>query len=164
MPMNKQIIPEIHIRDLDVRYKKNSSAVSGANLDLPGPKVYGLIGRNGAGKTTFLQTLVNQLNYQGRITFIESEESYPLRDNRRALGQIVFAGADASWPQDLPVHNLFHIARLRWATWNQELAEQLIQDFEIEEVKRLNAMSRGQKSAVSIVIGLCRTMPNHLAR
>lgn len=52
------------------------------------------------------------------------------------------------------MRSVLRIAELRWPTWDQAFAEEMIQAFRIDTSKRLRAMSRGQRSAVSIILGL----------
>lgn len=148
--------PSIELSDLKVSFgKKTRPAVDGISLQIPGGQVYGLIGRNGAGKTTLLRAIAQQLNSSGTVTL----DGQPIRDNEWALERIILAGPDASWPQDLPVRSVLRIAELRWPTWDQAFAEEMIQTFRIDTSKRLRAMSRGQRSAVSIILGLAAQCP-----
>src|SRR5699024_5464071 len=127
----------------------------GISLQIPGGQVYGLIGRNGAGKTTLLRAIAQQLNSSGTVTL----DGQTIRDNEWALERIILAGPDATWPQDLPVRSVLRVAELRWPTWDQAFAEEMIQAFRIDTSKRLRAMSRGQRSAVSIILGLAAQCP-----
>ena len=46
----------IHIEDLTVRFKNGVTAINHANLNIPNG-IFGLLGENGAGKTTILHTV-----------------------------------------------------------------------------------------------------------
>lgn len=148
--------PTLELSDLKVRFgKKSRPAVDGLSLTIPGDQVYGLIGRNGAGKTSLLRAIANQLNFSGSVTLGGQD----VRDNPWALERIVLAGPDSPWPEDLPVRSLFRIASLRWPNWDQAFAEEMIRAFHVDTSKRLRTMSRGQRSTVSIVIGLAAQCP-----
>lgn len=125
-------------------------ALDHVNATLPFGRVYGLIGRNGAGKTTLLRAMAGQLRVKGEVTY----DGAPVWDNQQVLDGIILSGPDVPWPTDYKVKKLLAITAARWSTWDQGLAEQLIEDFELDTNRNLSSMSRGQKSLVSIVIGL----------
>lgn len=47
----------------------------------------------------------------------------------------------------------------RWATWDRHLADRYIKEYELDVNKSLGTLSRGQKSLVSIVMGLAAQCP-----
>lgn len=130
------------------------------NLDLeiePG-HIYGLIGRNGAGKTTLLSILT------GQNTKNSGEVSYggqPVWDNPRALGDICFTRelSPSSEVAALKVEDYLMAARLFCPRWDADYADTLIRKFDIDVKKRLNRMSKGQMSAVTIVAALASRAP-----
>ena len=130
-------------------------ALDGATATLEMGRVYGLIGRNGSGKTTLLRALAGQLRVTGEILY----EGQPVWDNEVVLDNLILVGADVPWPNDVKVSKLFAIAANRWSTWDQHYADKLIEDYELDTSKRLPALSRGQKSIVSIVMGLAAQCP-----
>ena len=130
------------------------------NLDLeiePG-HIYGLIGRNGAGKTTLLSILT------GQNTKNSGEVSYggqPVWDNPRALGDICFARelSPSGEVAALKAEDYLMAARLFCPRWDTAYADTLIRKFGIDVKKRLNRMSKGQMSAVTIVAALASRAP-----
>lgn len=146
--------PDIELRD--VRRKLGAThALDSATAHLPGGRVYGLIGRNGAGKTTLLRTISGQLRAQGEILI----GGQPVYDNTEVLNSLILSGPDVPWPADIKVKQLFSVVAARWETWDQRYAGQLCEDFEVDTRKPLSKLSRGQKSLVSIVIGLAAQCP-----
>lgn len=135
--------------------KGGKPALDGATATLEMGRVYGLIGRNGSGKTTLLRALAGQLRVTGEILY----EGQPVWDNDAVLGNIILAGSDVPWPEDIKVSKLFAVAASRWSTWDQHYADKLIEDYELDTSKTLAALSRGQKSIVSIVMGLAAQCP-----
>lgn len=130
-------------------------ALDEATASLPGGRVYGLIGRNGAGKTTLLRAMAGQLRVQGEVLV----DGQPVWDNEAALDRLILSGPDVPWPEGIKARRLFAIAAARWETWDQHYAEALIADFDLDTSKRLSELSRGQKSLVSIVMGLAAQCP-----
>lgn len=146
--------PDIELRD--VRRKLGTTrALDGATSHLAGGRVYGLIGRNGAGKTTLLRAIAGQLRIKGEILI----GGQPVFDNPAVLSRLILAGPDVPWPTEIKVKQLFSVAAARWETWDKHYANQLCEDFDIDTRKTLAKLSRGQKSLVSIVIGLAAQCP-----
>lgn len=145
---------DIELRD--VRRKLGTTrALDGATSHLAGGRVYGLIGRNGAGKTTLLRAIAGQLRVEGEILI----GGQPVYDNSSVLNRLILAGPDVPWPADIKVKQLLKVVATRWETWDTHFASQLCEDFDIDTRKPLAQMSRGQKSLVSIVIGLAAQCP-----
>ena len=69
----------IHIEDLTVRFKNGVTAIDHADLDIPNG-IFGLLGENGAGKTTFMRVLTTVLKpVSGTVTLdgiLYSEGNY----------------------------------------------------------------------------------------
>lgn len=148
------VAPSIELRD--VRRKLGSThALDGATAHLPGGRVYGLIGRNGAGKTTLLRTIAGQLRAKGEVLI----GGQPVFDNTAVLNGLILSGPDVPWPADIKVKQLLNVAAARWGTWDHRYADHLCEVFEIDTRKPLSKLSRGQKSLVSIVIGLAAQCP-----
>lgn len=130
-------------------------ALDGATATLEGGRVYGLIGRNGAGKTTLLRAMAGQLRVKGSVLV----DGQPVWDNVSVLDRVVLSGPDVPWPADIKAKKLLAFAAARWQTWDQEYADALIADYELDISKSLSELSRGQRSLVSIVLGLAAQCP-----
>ena len=132
------------------------------NLELtiePG-RIYGLIGRNGAGKTTLLALLTAQLAADGgQITC----GGQPVWENPAALQQLCFSrefsGAPNSVAAGLKVKDYFRIASIYYKNWDDDYAHRLAQRFGLEENKRINKLSKGMLSMVTIVVALASRAP-----
>ncbi|HIW95057.1 MAG TPA: ABC transporter ATP-binding protein [Candidatus Corynebacterium gallistercoris] len=148
-----QPAPGFELRGVTKKFGRHA-AIDGATATLPGSTVYGLIGRNGAGKTTLLRAMAGQIHHTGEILVA----GQPVFDNADVLGQLILAGPDVPWPET-KVKHLIRIAAARWPNWSQDLADQLIADFQLDTRKTLNELSRGQRSIASIVIGLAAQAP-----
>lgn len=132
------------------------------NLDLtiePG-RIYGLIGRNGAGKTTLLALLTAQLAADGGQITCGGE---PVWENPAALSQLCFSrefsGAPNSVAAGLKVKDYFRIASIYYKNWDDAYAHRLAQRFGLEENKRINKLSKGMLSMVTIVVALASRAP-----
>lgn len=126
------------------------------NLTLEKGKIYGLIGRNGAGKTTLLSIMSAQNPAsEGTVTW-NGENVW---ENRKALDHICFSrelsinlyGSGAS---GMKVKDYLKTASYYYPDWDQTLAEELIKKFELNTKQRINKMSKGMLSMVTIIVAL----------
>lgn len=145
----------IELRNLTVRFG-STTAVNDVSLTLAGGKVYGLLGRNAAGKTTLLSVLAAFRKATSGEVLIDGENPF---ENPRITEQICFVRDRLDAQDDDRVETALRVARALRPNWNQEYAEKLIQMFEVPVRSRVSALSRGQKSAVSTVIGLASQAP-----
>ncbi len=71
--------PIITIRDLQHRYSKQTEAVAGINLDIYQSEIFGLIGPDGAGKTTTFQILSGVMEQTSGIVEVFSSKPWDVR-------------------------------------------------------------------------------------
>ena len=128
------------------------SALKDVSFQLETGKIYALLGRNGAGKTTLLNCLCTKyLPDTGEIYVLE-EEAY---ENEKVLKEICFMSDHLDAFELKKIKNLLFYASCFYEHWNQELMERLLTLFEIRMKDMYAALSKGQQTAVSIIIGLC---------
>ncbi len=112
-PHQKAIAPIISIRDLRHRYKKHpQEAVAGINLDVYPGEIFGLIGPDGAGKTTTFQILSGVMPQTSGIVDVLGKTP---RDIRLRMGYLT---QRFSLYQDLSIWE-----NLRYAAGLHEVAE-----------------------------------------
>ncbi|WP_231686821.1 ATP-binding cassette domain-containing protein [Bacillus sp. JCM 19034] len=131
-------------------------ALKDVNLELTPNKIYGLLGRNGAGKTTMLQLLSGHiLPDQGRI-LINGQEPF---NNKKALDQICFISESGNFKQRLKIKNALKIASLYYPNWSNDVALRLLDVFELNQELNVKGLSKGMESALGIIIGLASRSP-----
>lgn len=135
-------------------------ALDHVSLTLEPGHIYGLIGRNGAGKTTLLAGLTAQLPLDG------GQVAYggaPVWENEAALADLCFSreltGKLGASTAGLRVKDYLKAGRLFYPHWDEAYAQKLVRLFGLEEKKRLNALSKGMTSAVTIVLALASRAP-----
>ena len=132
------------------------------NLDLtiqPG-KIYGLIGRNGAGKTTLLGILTAQNTKDaGQVTY----GGQPVWENQAVLSQICFSrelqATQFGGQNNLKVRDYLRSAAIFCPNWDQEYADRLLSEFQLETKKKICQLSKGQMSMVTILVALASRAP-----
>jgi ABC-2 type transport system ATP-binding protein len=141
--------PAIWVAGLTRRYR-DQVALDDVTLDLEPGSITGLLGRNGAGKTTLLRILAgHEFASAGTVTVLGAS---PV-ENEAVLRQMVFVREDQSYP-DLKVRRAVQVASWFYPNWNHELADELLEEFNLPLNRKVRKLSRGMRSALGIVIGL----------
>lgn len=141
----------IHTRGLTRRFGSND-VLNGVDLDL-GPGIHGLLGRNGVGKSTLLKIIAGQLKPTSGTVEVFGVRPF---DKARVMDNTCLTGVDTAYPDTWSGADVIKGARLRYRTWDQQLADQLTADFAMNKTleTRYGKLSRGQRAMVAIVIGL----------
>lgn len=73
-----------------VKEYKNIRAVDGVNLEIRQGDIYGLVGKNGAGKTTILRMITGQaFATEGQVTLFGATSEAGLNEKRKRMGAII---------------------------------------------------------------------------
>ncbi|WP_035770049.1 ABC transporter ATP-binding protein [Arthrobacter castelli] len=140
----------IEVRNLTKRYR-SEKALDDVSFSIAANKIYGLLGRNGAGKTTLMSILTAQnFKTSGHVS-VFGQSPY---ENEKVLPRICFIRESQKYPDDFTPQHAFRSASLFFANWDQAFADRLVQDFQLPVKRRIKKLSRGQLSAVGVIIGL----------
>lgn len=142
--------PVIEVNGLTKRYK-DTLALDGVSLSLEPDRIYGLLGRNGAGKTTLMSILTAQNFATSGTAHVFGESPY---EKAHVLSRMCFVRESQKYPEDATARHAFAAARLFFPNWDQEFAEALIDDFQLPMKRVIKKLSRGQLSAVGVILGL----------
>lgn len=124
-------------------------------LTLESGRIYGLIGRNGAGKTTMLSIMSNQNPASGgRVTL----DGKPIWESRKALDRICFSRelniTAESGLTAYSVKKYLNTAACYFAHWDKKMAARLMELFELKPKDKLGKLSKGMLSMVTIIVAL----------
>ena len=134
---------------------KNTEVLKGLELHLEKGKIYGLIGRNGAGKTTLLSLMSGQNPVtSGEITL----DGKAVWENQEMMDKICFSREINPMTNygvnEMKVKEYFKMASIYMPNWDQTLAEELVKTFELNVNKKINKLSKGMLSMVTITVAL----------
>jgi ABC-2 type transport system ATP-binding protein len=141
--------PVISATALGRRYR-DQAALEDVSLAVEPGTVTGLLGRNGAGKTTLMRIVAGQEFPTSGTIAVFGEAPV---ENEAVLRRMVFVREEQAYP-DLRVRHAIRVASWFYPNWSEELAQQLLADFDLPLQRRIRKLSRGMRSAVGIVIGL----------
>ncbi|SYX83608.1 ABC transporter ATP-binding protein [Paenibacillus alvei] len=134
----------------------NVTVVKDVSFTLEANKIYGLLGRNGAGKTTIMHMLTAQLFPSSGELLVFGEAPY---ENNRVLSNICFIKESQKYPDSFRVIDVIDLCPSIFPNWDKEFAFRLLNDFNLPPKRRIKKLSRGMLSSVGIVIGLASRAP-----
>ncbi|RAV09391.1 ABC transporter ATP-binding protein [Paenibacillus contaminans] len=145
----------VEVRGLTKRYG-NVTAVEDISFALEADKIYGLLGRNGAGKTTIMHMITAQLFATSGEISVFGEAPY---ENNRVLSQICFIKESQKYPDTYRIVDVLELSAVIFPNWDREFAYSLVKDFQLPLKRRMKKLSRGMLSAVGITVGLASRAP-----
>jgi ABC-2 type transport system ATP-binding protein len=144
----------INIRNLHFSYRKKK-VFNGLSLSLQPGHIYGLLGKNGTGKSTLLRCIAGLLF--PREGSIEVMGFIPGKRNPAFL-QSVFMVAEEFYLPDVSVEKFVRLNASFYPNFSNEQFAQYLKEFDIPQENTLQSMSYGQKKKVLISFGLaCNT-------
>lgn len=143
-------------QDVHLRYGRKM-ALRGVSFELAPDRIYGVLGRNGSGKTSLLSVISAFRSPSSGTVNVFGE---PVFENPGAASRVAFIGSGPGIiPEDFKVRAALREARQLRASWDEPYARQLLELFYIPENKSIATLSRGKKSALGMVIGLAARAP-----
>jgi ABC-2 type transport system ATP-binding protein len=145
----------VEVKDLTIRYGE-TVAVDGLTLRLDGGKIYGLLGRNGSGKTSVLSAIAAFRKATSGTVLVDGAEPF---ENAAVTRQVCFVRDRVDAQDTDNARSVLRMARALRPNWDEEYAQALIERFQLPLKKRIGALSRGAKSALSVTVGLATRAP-----
>ena len=142
----------IEVRNLKKTYK-DKLVFDDINISLKNRKIYGLVGRNGVGKTTLMKILSNQIcQYEGSVKINDIN----IRDDRSFNEPITIISDDfiTENQNGEKLKTLISSFKILSPNFNQERFNELMTLFSIDSKKRYDKLSFGNKSLFRTIIGL----------
>src|SRR5699024_8113434 len=154
-PTTEKRVRAIEAHGVTRRYK-DTIALDNVTLNFEKDKIHGLLGRNGAGKTTMMSVMTAQdWPSEGDIRVF----GQPPHENEQILPDICFVREDQRYPEDALAKHAFAAARDAFEHRDAEFEQRLSDDCRVPLNTPIKKKSRGQKSAVGVIIGLAARAP-----
>lgn len=145
----------IEVKNLSRSYRK-TLAVDNVSFSIEENGIYGLLGRNGAGKTTLMRLLTgHEFATSGEISIYGEN---PV-ENVGVLAKVAFIRESIRYPESYKVEHILKAASAAFANWDDAYAQTLVDTFRVPRKRTARKLSRGQLSAVGVVIGLAARAP-----
>jgi len=114
--------------------------------------VFGLIGTNGSGKSTFLRMASGILKPdEGSIT-IDGEEVW---ENPEVKSKYFYISDDQYFFQNGTPQELMQFYRCMYPGFDEKRFHHLLESFGLKKDRKINTFSKGMKKQVSVICGIC---------
>lgn len=146
----------IQLKQVSFGYKRRHKLFSDLNLELSRGSIVGLLGRNGEGKSTLMKLITGQLLAQsGEVRSLGiSTQKRPAK----LLQQVFMLPEEMTTPR-LTVREYFDIIAPFYPTYDEQIANELMQAFGVEWSWHLGKISLGQRKKAMIALALSLRTP-----
>ena len=135
-----------------VKYFDGRCVLDGINLSVPEGCIYGLLGRNGAGKTTMIRILLGLEPATRGQTFLLGAESVNLPAKVR--GRIGSVAEGHNLIQHYRVGRLIQLCKDLSLQWNDEFFGHLIETFRLPTDRRVRELSIGMRAQLNLALAM----------
>ena len=137
----------IRTEQLSKRYLR-LQALNRVSLRVPTGAAYALVGPNGAGKTTLIKILLNLISSSGGSAEVLGLPAKLIRG--KAYRQIGYVSENQDIPEWMKVGALLDYLREFYPTWDRDLENSLVRQFDLPLDRKIKALSRGMKMKLAL--------------
>ncbi|HTV93405.1 MAG TPA: ABC transporter ATP-binding protein [Verrucomicrobiae bacterium] len=140
----------LHIAHLTKRYG-NRLAVDDLSLDVSRGTVFGLLGRNGAGKSSTIACVLGLIAKTSGEIALFGEPLQP-----RTFDRIAYVPEINCLDGWMTTHQHVEFRRRCFSRFDRTLMSELIERFEIEPGRKVGKLSKGQRQAVALALAFAQ--------
>ena len=128
-------------------------AIRDLNLTVPSGTICGLVGENGAGKSTTIRLLMGALRPDsGTASVLGADVFSPeFREMKEDIGVVL---DEAYFPESLNAVQVGKIMAATYRRWDQELYDGYLKRFDLPASKQFKDFSRGMRMKLAIAVAL----------
>lgn len=141
----------IKINRLEFFYKRKRKLFKNLNVELSQGKVYGLLGHNGAGKTTMLKLIAGLVFPKSGTCKVN--EFCPKERNPYFLQDIFYIPEEFDFPS-ITIENYIKTHGGFYPKFDLNLMDDLLNEFELSVNSKINTLSFGQKKKLLIAFAI----------
>lgn len=141
----------IEIQQLNFGYSKKKPLFKDLDLQMGAGKIYGLLGKNGTGKSTLLKLIVGALfpkTGSVKMSDFHSKERHP-----NMLNDLFLLPEDFSFPS-IGISEFVKANAPFYPKFDKNRFEELLTIFEVDKGRKLSELSFGQRKKVIISFGM----------
>ena len=133
------------------KYYGTLKALDNVSISIPKGRIIGLLGKNGAGKSTFMRCLLGFLKHEGEIRIL----GQTMKTHKESIhDHIAFIPDVSSLDDRLTVQQTIDYVSALNKPWNAEKAASLLARSELPLKSRVSGLSKGMKTKLYLLITL----------
>jgi len=141
----------IEIRDLSFHYKKSAPIFDGISTSLLPGHIYGLLGLNGVGKTTFLKLICGLLF--PKTGAVKTNGFTPSKREVSFLSDVYFVTDEVDLPS-WTISNFLDIYAPLYSNFDSSYFDDILAAFQVDRREKIKSLSYGQRKKVNIAFAL----------
>ena len=142
------------LRTIGLRKRFGRTMVlDGLDMAVPEGAIYGLLGANGAGKSTTIKILMNIHKASGGRAEVFGRDSRKISP-RRDLTRIGYVSENQEFPEWMTVEYFMAYLKPFYPAWDDERAEELLRQFELPRDRKLMHLSHGMRMKAALASSL----------
>jgi ABC-2 type transport system ATP-binding protein len=145
-------MPDVIATHRLTKYYDRRAVVNSLELRVPQGSVYGLLGRNGSGKSTTIKMLLGMVHADLGTAEILGDDVSCLRPETRA--KVAYLAEGHPLYRWMTVGEAVRFTRPFYPTWNNTLVEQILDHFELARKAKIRRLSNGQRAQVSLALAV----------
>ena len=130
----------------------NIKALDNVIAEIKDGNIFGLVGTNGAGKSTMLRVLCGVLKADTGIALVDGEDVY---ENSAAKAEICFLSDTAYFFPNATAKSMAEYYGIVYPRFNHERFNEMIEKFGLDINRKIKTFSKGMKKQVSVLLGVC---------
>lgn len=147
----------IEIKNLSYSYGKNKKNIyTDFNLSFEEGGIYGLLGKNGTGKSTLLYLISGLLRPQSGEVLYKGVDT--AKRDVETLQQLFIVPEEFTLP-DIPLKTYVTLNSVFYPRFSMETLQKALQDFELDDTIHLKELSMGQKKKAFMSFALAANTP-----
>ena len=135
-----------------VKYYGGRCVLDDISFDVPNGCIYGLLGRNGIGKTTIIRILLGLESPSKGETYLSGRNSTELSAKDR--GRIGYVAEGHHLIQQYKVGRLIELCRSLSLNWDQGFFEKLIETFRLPMDRKVKQLSTGMRAQLNLALAM----------
>lgn len=146
---------DVEVNNVFLKFK-DFTALNNISFKLKDGQIYGLLGRNGAGKTSLLSLLASFRKPSAGSIKIGGETPF---ENGKIMQHVSFINEKDYKDEWDKIPTMLRFAKRYRPNFDMDYAMQLVNRFKLPLNKPVNKLSKGMQSAMNVTIGLANRTP-----
>ena len=142
----------VELKNVSFGYNPNKNVIEDLSLNLEEGRFYGLLGKNGTGKTTLMKIISGILF--SKEGYVNIEGNNPRDRKLETLQEIFMMPADFTFPK-MSLEKYVSLYSSFYSKFNKDILDDCLDNFEINKnIKSIDKLSLGEKHKIAVSLAI----------